>query len=72
MGIAKVGTFLKAIYAGVAALLSGVASALVGAQTFGNVSDAQWVTIAVLTVGAFGAVYGVTNSSGAGSGSGGG
>lgn len=58
----QVGTFLKAVYGGVAALLAGLASALVGAQSFGAITDAQWITIAALTLAAFGAVYGVTNS----------
>ena len=53
---------LKAIYAGAAALLAGLSTALVGAQTFSAISDAQWITIASLTLAAFGAVYGVTNA----------
>jgi hypothetical protein len=61
---------LKAIYAGVGAALAGIGTALVGAQTFGNVSDAQWITIAALALGAFGAVYGVTNSPAVGGSSG--
>ncbi len=52
---------LKAIYAAVGALLTGLGTALVEAHTFGNISDAAWVTIAALTITAAGAVYGVTN-----------
>ena len=62
MKLSTLGEMLKAIYAAAAAALSGLAAALVGAGSFGQVSDAQWVTIAVATLGAFGAVYGVTNS----------
>lgn len=57
----NVNEFLKAIYAAGMALLTGLGSALVQSQSFGNVSDATWISIAVLTVTAFGAVYGVTN-----------
>lgn len=58
----NIGTMLKAIYAGVAALGAGVSSALVGAHTFGAIDAGQWVTIGVLALAAFGAVYGVTNA----------
>ena len=60
----RVGQALKAVYAAAAALLAGLSTALVGAHSFQNISDAQWITIAALAVGACGAVYGVTNSSG--------
>lgn len=53
---------LKAVYAGVGALLAGLGTALVGAQTFNGISDAQWITIASLALASFGAVYGVTNA----------
>lgn len=56
-------TSLKAIFAAGAALLAGLSTALVGAETFSAISDAQWITIASLTLAAFGAVYGVTNAS---------
>lgn len=62
---AGAGKALKAIYAGAGALLAGLGTALVGDHTFSSVSDGQWVTIAALTLAAFGAVYGVTNSSSA-------
>lgn len=55
-------TALKAIYAAAAAALAGLSTALVGAQTFSGISDAQWITIGSLTLAAFGAVYGVTNA----------
>lgn len=62
---AGVGKALKAVYAGVTATLAGVGVALVGAHTLGAVSDAQWITIAGFGLGAFGAVYGVSNTGGA-------
>lgn len=55
------GQALKATFGGATALLAGLSTALVGAQTFSAISDAQWITIASLAVAAFGAVYGVTN-----------
>lgn len=58
----NVNTMLKAIYGAVAALLAGLGSALVQSGSFGHISDASWITIASLTVAAFGAVYGVTNT----------
>jgi hypothetical protein len=69
--VARINTFLKAIYAGAAACLAALGTALVQAHTFAAVSDAAWVTIASATVLAFGAVYGVTNIQG-GTGAGGG
>lgn len=62
----KVNTALKAIYAAFAALLTGLGTALVQSQTFGNISDATWITIASLTLAAGGAVYGVTNTASSG------
>lgn len=59
---AGVGKMLKAIYAGAAACLAGLGTALVGSEKFSGISDAQWITIASLTLAAFGAVYGVTNA----------
>lgn len=51
----------KAVYAAVAALLTGLAAVLVGNQSLSDVTTAQWITLALATLGAFGAVYGVTN-----------
>ncbi len=56
-----VSTALKAVYAGVAAGLSGLGTVLVGNTTISDVTAGQWVSIAVFALGAFGAVYGVTN-----------
>jgi hypothetical protein len=58
----RVNTALKAIYAAASAALTGVGVALVQAHTFGSIDDATWISIAILTLGAGGAVYGVTNS----------
>jgi len=58
----RISTSLKAIFAGATALLSGLGTALVDAHTFSAISDASWITIASLTLVAFGAVYGVTNA----------
>lgn len=53
---------LKAFYAAAAAALSGLGTALVGGAGLGDVTTAQWVTIAVAALGAFGAVWGVKNA----------
>lgn len=58
----KLGQALKAIYATVGAALTGVGTALVGAHTFGQISDGTWITVAALALGAGAAVYGVTNA----------
>ena len=59
---ANIGTALKAIYAAGMAFLTGVGTSLIGAHTFGVITDGQWITIATFTLAAFGAVYGVTNA----------
>jgi hypothetical protein len=63
--VARVNMFLKAVYAGAAACLAALGTALVQAHTFSAVSDAAWITIASATLLSFGAVYGVTNTHGA-------
>jgi hypothetical protein len=63
--VARINTFLKAIYAGAAACLAALGTALVQAHTFSAVTDAAWITIASATLLSFGAVYGVTNAGGA-------
>ena len=62
MKLSQLGTFLKAIYGGLAALLTGLGTALVQSGSFGAISDASWITIASLALASFGAVYGVTNT----------
>lgn len=56
-----VSSSLKAIFGAATAFLTGLGTALVDAHTFSNISDASWITVASLTLVAFGAVYGVTN-----------
>ena len=53
---------LKAIFAAVTAVLSGLAAVLVGNASISDVTTAQWVTIALAGVISFGAVFGVTNA----------
>ncbi len=56
-----VGTALKAFYAAAAAILSGLGTVLVGNTTVSDLTAGQWVALAAFGLGAFGAVYGVTN-----------
>jgi hypothetical protein len=51
--------FLKAGYAFVLAGLGSIATVLVGDTTFGDVTDGQWVTAAVVAIAAAGGVYGI-------------
>ena len=53
---------LKAFYAAAVTALTGLATVLVDGQTISDVSTAQWATLAGATLVAFGAVFGVTNS----------
>lgn len=52
---------LKAVYAAIVAALSGLVAVLVGDANLGDVTDAQWLTILLAAVLAFGGVYGITN-----------
>lgn len=56
------GSAAKAIYASGAAFIASLGTVLVGNESISQVSDGQWVFIAGATLGAFGAVYGVTNT----------
>ena len=56
-----VATALKAIFAAISAVLTGLGAILVGNASISDVTASQWITIAVFALGAFGAVYGVTN-----------
>jgi hypothetical protein len=51
----------KAFYAGAVAALSGLTTVLTGGDSFGQVTPAQWVTIALAALLAFGGVYGLQN-----------
>ncbi len=55
--------YLKAIFAGVSTFLGSLSTVLVGSsETFSQISAAQWVTVAIATVGAVGVVWGVPNA----------
>lgn len=53
---------LKAFYGAAVAGLGSLGTVLVGDTSIGQVTSGQWVAIALSTLIAFGAVYGVTNS----------
>lgn len=52
---------LRAIFAAAAALGTGLSAVLVNDASLGDLTDGQWVTIAVGALVAFGGVYGLTN-----------
>ena len=55
--------YLKAIFAAFSAGLGSLATVLVGTTTtFSQVTDGQWVTVAVATLGAGAIVWGVPNA----------
>ncbi len=58
---AYVASALKAIYAAAVAALSGLATVLTGGESLGQVDAAQWVTIALAALIAFGGVYRISN-----------
>lgn len=51
----------KACFAASVAALSGLATVLVGDAGFDDLTAAQWVTIALATLLAFGGTYGLAN-----------
>jgi hypothetical protein len=53
---------LKAIFGAVAAGLGALTTILAGTATFSQVTDAQWVTVAVTFIGTFWAIWGVPNA----------
>jgi len=55
------GTMLKALFAGAFALGTGLATVLVDNASLGDLTDGQWITVCVGALGAFGAVWGVSN-----------
>lgn len=59
--LAIVAQAFKAVYAAFVAALSGLVAVLVGDANLGDVTDAQWLTILLAAVLAFGGVYGITN-----------
>ncbi len=55
--------YLKALYAAAAAGLASLATILVGTHaTFSQVTDGQWVTVAIAVLGAGAVVWGVPNT----------
>jgi hypothetical protein len=55
---------LKAIYAGAVSLLGSIATVLTGSATFGDITDGQWVSIALFALVAGGGVFGLAGWSG--------
>lgn len=51
----------KALYATAVAGLGSLAAVLVGDVSFGDVTDGQWVTVALTSLVAGGGVYGISN-----------
>lgn len=51
----------KAVFAALVAGLGALAAVLVGAVGFGDVTDGQWVTIALAALVAGGGVFGIPN-----------
>ena len=54
-------TFAKAIYATIISVLGSLAVVLTGDQGLGDLTTAQWVTVALAALIAGGGVYGITN-----------
>lgn len=61
----NVGQFAKAAYSGGLAFLGSLAVVLVGSVGFGDVTDGQWVTAAVVGLASAGGVYGIPYKSAA-------
>lgn len=59
--IKYVGMTLRAIFAAAAALGTGLAAVLVDNASIGDLTDGQWVTIALGALVAFGGVFGISN-----------
>ncbi len=59
-----IGKLLKGLFAGASTALGSLASILVGHETLHMVTDGQWVTIASLSLGAFGGAFGLAAWSG--------
>lgn len=55
----NLGQFGKAAFAGAVAFLGSLAVVMVGDVGFGDVTDGQWVSAAVLGLGAAGGVWGI-------------
>jgi hypothetical protein len=55
----NLGQFGKAAYSGVLGFLSSLTVVMVGSVGFGDVTDGQWVTAALLALVSAGGVYGI-------------
>jgi hypothetical protein len=58
----KPATIAKAIYAFIVAGLGAIATVLVGDAGFSDITDGQWVTIALAALVAGGGVFGIPNA----------
>ena len=56
-----IGTALKAFFAAVIAFLTGLSTSLSADSGFGDITDQQWIFVAIGTLVAFGGVYGISN-----------
>jgi hypothetical protein len=54
--------YLKAIAAAIVTGLSSLAVIMAGSATFSQVTDAQWVTVAISVLTALGAVFAIPNA----------
>lgn len=59
---AQLGKAAKAIVGGLLAGLGALAAVLVGDVGLGDVTDGQWVTIALAALTTFAGVYGIRNT----------
>lgn len=57
----NVGLYAKAIYAFVVAGLGAIATVLVNDASVGDLTDGQWVTVALAALVAGGGVFGIPN-----------
>ena len=58
--------YLKAVYGAIIAGLGALSTVLVGNSSFSDVTDAQWVTIALAALSALAVIWAVPNSKAAG------
>jgi hypothetical protein len=58
------GKILKGLYSGAAAFLGMLNTTLQGSQTFSDLTDAQWVSVAFFTLVAIGGTFGLAGWAG--------
>ena len=56
-----IGTALKAFFAAAVAFLTGLSTSLSADSGLGDITDQQWIFIALGTLVALGGVYGISN-----------